>query len=482
MANNYRTKFMKRRSKLKGGYSFKRLAGTPRLVLSNGVMPNMVIIPLQQGFGEEVKPIVKIGDKVRAGQIIGIDDPSMSSPVHATVSGIVKDVCIVKTYKGEVNGVIIEADGNENDLVTIDTTIKDYRSVDPDNISKILYLSGFTSLGQFGFPTKYNTSSFNQDRIENLIVNAVYSEPYPLSNRILVDKVDDIIIGLDILRRSLNYKADIHIAIDAQDKNIIKLLSENKWLNVVPLKAKYPQDHDFLLVQAVLGRDIPYGGTVLDINTIILDVQAVIHAYKAVAEGKPIIERIISLGGTALKDNLFLKVRVGTTLKDIIGPLLNSSDYRIIYGGLMRGKACSDISIPIDRTTSSIAVINENRERQFLFFLRPGINRGSYSNVFLSSVFPFVTTKVDTNLNGEYRPCIYCNYCESVCPARLMPYLLSKYFMHNMVDEASNFRPLACIECGLCTYVCPSKIPIMSHIKELKKKLLENSVYATSRK
>lgn len=471
---------MKRKLNIKGGYSFKRLAGTPKPILRNGIMPKKVIIPLRQGFGEEVAPIIKIGDKVKAGQIIGIDDSSISSPVHATINGTIKDICLIKTYKDEVNGVIIEADGNEIDLVTINPTIKDYREADPDIISKILYLSGFTSFGQFGFPTKYNTSSFAQDQIENLIINAIYSEPYSLSNKVLVDKIDNIIIGLDILRKSLKGKADIHIAINAKDKDIIKPISESKWLNVVPLKAKYPQDHDFLLAQAVLGKNIPFGGTALDINTIIMDVQAVVHAYEAVVKGKPIIERIISLGGTALKDNFFLKVRLGTTLKDIIEPLLNSSEYRVIYGGLMTGKACSDISIPVDRTTSSIAVINENKERQFLFFLRPGINRGSYSNDFLSSIFPYVENKVDTNINGEYRPCIYCNYCESVCPAKLMPYLLSKYFIHDMIDDAENFRPLACIECGLCTFVCPSKIPIMSHVKGLKEKLLENSGYTIS--
>ncbi len=135
-----------------------------------------------------------------------------------------------------------------------------------------------------------------------------------------------------------------------------------------------------------------------------------------------------------------------------------------------------DASIPVDRTTNSIAVINENRERQFLFFLRPGINRGSYSNAFLSSLFPFVKKEVNTNLNGENRPCIYCNYCENVCPSGLMPYLLSKYSNHDMIEEAKRLRPFDCIECGLCTFVCPSKIPVMSHIKELRKKIQEISI------
>lgn len=462
---------------MKGGYLFKHLAGTPRHVLLKDKIPSKVMIPLRQGFGEEVKPIVKINDRVKTGQIIGIDESSISSPVHATINGIIRDICPIKILEEDINTIIIESDGTESGYITIDEGIKDYREANHNEINKMLYLSGFTSLVRFGFPTKYNSSTFDQTKIEDLIINAVYSEPYSLQNQILFESnFDKIIVGLDILRRSLNCKANIHIAINALDKGIIKAISNNDWLDVVPLKAKYPQDNDIMLIQSILGKNIPYGGTLLDLNTIILDVQAVIHAYQAVVDKKPIIERIISLGGTALKDNLFLKVIVGTPLKNIIDPLLNSNNYRIIYGGLMTGKACLDDSMPIDRTANSIAVVTENKERQFLFFLRPGINRGSYSNAFLSSLFPFVKRRIDTNLNGEYRPCIFCNYCESVCPSRLMPYLLSKYLIHDMIDDAVKLRPLDCIECGLCTFVCPSKIPVMSHIKELKKKIQESSI------
>jgi Na+-transporting NADH:ubiquinone oxidoreductase subunit A len=137
----------------------------------------------------------------------------------------------------------------------------------------------------------------------------------------------------------------------------------------------------------------------------------------------------------------------------------------------MTGKVCDDLSTPVDRTASSIAVIAENRTRQFLSFLRLGIDRDSFSNAFLSSPLPLVDRKIDTNINGEYRPCIYCNYCEDVCPVGLMPYLLSKYVTHDMIEEADRHRILACIDCGLCTYVCPSKIPLMAHIQEGKRQM-----------
>ena len=137
----------------------------------------------------------------------------------------------------------------------------------------------------------------------------------------------------------------------------------------------------------------------------------------------------------------------------------------------MTGKVCDNLSVPVDRTASSIAVLEENRDRQFLSFLRPGIQSDSFSNAFASSLFPKARRKLDTNVKGENRPCVYCNYCENVCPAGLMPYLLSKYVTHEMVEEAGRHRILACIECGLCTYVCPSKLPLMEHIQAGKARL-----------
>ncbi len=142
----------------------------------------------------------------------------------------------------------------------------------------------------------------------------------------------------------------------------------------------------------------------------------------------------------------------------------------------MTGTAFDDLSTSVDRTASSIAVLEENRERQFLSFLRPGIRRDSFSNAFLSSLFPNVKRKIDTNENGERRSCIYCNYCEEVCPVGLMPYLLSKYVTHDMIEEANRHKILACIDCGLCTYVCPSKIPLMTHIQEGKAQLKEENL------
>ncbi len=439
--------------------------GSPKAVLKEAQLPPEVVIPMRQGFGEEVLPSVKAGEKVKAGQIIGIDSASCSSPVHATVNGIVKDLCRIKRFGQETGAVVIESDGS-NGWSRTDPVYTCFTESTPDEIGKMLYVSGVASLGRSGFPTPYNSSPLQPDHVDSIIVNAVNSEPFAPSNEImLAGKVDKFLDGVEILKRALPGHVEAYVGIDDRDKEIIKEMEKAEdWLHVYPLRPKYPQCHDVVLVRTILGRE----GSVSDVQAVVMDVQSVLHGYDAVVEGKPVIERIVALGGSGFRENVFLKVRVGTRLEHVIKSLSRSAEVRYICGGIMTGSACDDLSIPLDRTVNCIVALEENRDREFLSFLRPGIHRGSFSNAFLSSLSPVLSKELDTNVKGEYRPCIYCNYCETVCPVGLMPYLLSKYVTRDMTDEAERHGISACIECGLCTYVCPSKIPLMTHIQEGK--------------
>ncbi|HLG30516.1 MAG TPA: 4Fe-4S dicluster domain-containing protein, partial [Candidatus Brocadiales bacterium] len=148
---------------------------------------------------------------------------------------------------------------------------------------------------------------------------------------------------------------------------------------------------------------------------------------------------------------------------------------RVIMGGIMTGIPQNDLSAPISRTTSSITALEEDKKREFLTFLRPGINRHSFSNTFLSAIFPFWTKRSDTNIHGELRPCIACTYCTDACPVDMMPHLLSKYVKFGPLEETLKLKIHACIDCGLCTYVCPAKIPLMTDIQEGRRRIKEEA-------
>ncbi len=274
---------MKKQQTFSGGYRFKELVGSPKPEVMKTGIPDEVVIPLRQGSGEEVPPTVKAGDKVKAGQIIGIDDASCSSPVHATVNGTVKDVCKIKRFGQEIGAVVIKSDGSSG-WSKMDTG--------SNEISRTLYLSGVASLCRVGFPTRFNTSLIQPDDVDRLVINAINSEPFAMSNQILLmGDVDRFIDGVDILKRALPGSVEVYVGIDHRDKGIIKQIeTAADWLHVHPLKPKYPQDNDVILVRTILGRKIPYGGSVADVNAVVMDVQSVLHAYEAVVEGKPVIE------------------------------------------------------------------------------------------------------------------------------------------------------------------------------------------------
>ena len=216
-------------------------------------------------------------------------------------------------------------------------------------------------------------------------------------------------------------------------------------------------------------------------GALVLDAQAVLHIYEAVMEGKPLIERVVALGGSGYKENIAVKVRVGTRLEEIVKLRLRDDvESRIVINGAITGLQQDDLSVPVGRTAWSVLALEENRKRLFLAFLRMGIDYDSKSRSFLSLLSPGRHRRSDTNTSGELRPCIACIYCDDICPRDLMPHLLSKMATHDLLDEAERIRIFGCIECGLCSYVCPSKIPLMGDIQMGKQKIREETKKAVA--
>jgi Na+-translocating ferredoxin:NAD+ oxidoreductase subunit C len=282
--------------------------------------------------------------------------------------------------------------------------------------------------------------------------------------------------GIKILKKIMP-QAKMLLAFNKDKKNLIesikKLTSSLDKFEIYPVVPKYPQGYDEVLVPTLLNKKFPYGYSAANIGIVVLNIQAVIKVFEAVAEGKPFIDRTIALCGPSFKENIHLTVRVGTPLEFIVKNRLKNIPSRIVLNSLLTGFELNDLSLPIDKTFTQIIAIPENKNREFLTFLRPGLRRDSHSNTFLAKLFPRIKKTVDTNKHGEERPCISCGFCEDICPVRIIPHLLSKYVTRGIIDETlMNYDIFNCIECGLCSFVCPSKIPLLQHMKEGHRKLI----------
>ena len=469
----------KLKSSFKGGYRFKNYAGQTASLLLHHPIPRQVIIPLKQGFGAETKPLVKKGDEVFAGQIIARDDNSISSPVHASINGIVEDVRRMNYFKRDIAMAVIRATDASPEISRLQGYSSQWWTLKDEDIKRLIYLSGVSSLDREGIPTGSKSSIISPNDVKHLIIHGIGSEPYNISLNLLLEgkRLLNFFEGIKMLKRIMP-NSKVHLAINAHNKKIIeqfmKLSHQLEWLDVYALEPKYPQGYDEMLVPTILKQRFPYGYSAANIGVVILNAQAVLGVHDAVAEGKPYIERIVALCGPSMKENVHIKVRVGTPLSDILANRLNTDKpARVVLNSLLTGVVLNDFTLPVDRTFSHIIAIPENKTREFLAFMRLGPRRDSYARTFLAGFSPRSLKSPDTNQHGDERPCISCGFCEEVCPVRIIPHLLSKYVKRGIIDETlMNYDIFNCIECGLCSFVCPSKISLMAHIKEGQEKLM----------
>lgn len=359
-----------------------------------------------------------------------------------------------KKYEGSPSEKLISIAIDEN----IERTTQDWQNLSPQKIEEIISFLDFSSLKEF-------------HNIENLIIHAIDSEPFPFSLNILLNEnnFQKFIDGIKILKKIMP-KTNIHLALNKDDKEIIKKLetsiSDIDNLKTYTIEAKYPQEFDQILIPTILNK------SAMDISVNVLNIQAVLYVYEAVAEGKPSTNQLIALCGSSFKENVYAVVKIGTPLEDVLKDRLKDNNCRIIINSILTGYKAENLQMPIDRTISKIIAIPENTEREFMPFLAPGLKKDSYSYSFLSSIFQ-LPKSVETNLHGEERPCIQCGYCVSACPVAIMPIHLSRMAKVNINDKLKTFGIEKCIDCNLCSFVCPAKIPLAQHIKSAKTKLTE---------
>ncbi len=191
----------------------------------------------------------------------------------------------------------------------------------------------------------------------------------------------------------------------------------------------------------------------------------------------------LSIGGSAVKKQAIVDVPIGTSLSTAVRSLLyKKSEFRLILGGPLTGSYQEDLCLPIGKEIDSVVILEERTIREFLSFVRLGLNKHSYSRAFLSSLISVLPKRADTGLHGEKRTCISCGYCVQVCPVNILPYQIYRCFTHDFIDEVERLRPLECFDCGLCSYVCPSKLPLTETLKECKSKLSEEFNFVSYKK
>ena len=404
--------------------------------------PATVSIPLSQHIGAPAKPIVAVGDEVKVGQVIGVVEVGLGCPVHASVSGRVKEILTEHDSRGvPIQRIVIENDGLRIWDESIKPWAKPLAETSFEEIVEIVRQAGISGLGGATFPT-YAKLQSARGKVDKVIVNCAECEPYITANhRLLLERGETVISGLEIVMHALDAKEGI-LAVEDNKPDAIELLSnalrgrkaEN--IRVCVMKTKYPQGDERQIVYALMKKEIPAGKLPADVGCMILNAETASAISRAFYRGLPLVSRIVTVAGDCVKAPGNVRAPLGASYSELIefcGGCIKEPK-KIVCGGPMMGQAQWDINAPVTKGTSAILVFSEEYDR----------------------------------INTLHSACIHCGRCVAHCPMHLMPNYLTEYAQARRYDEAAALNVMSCVECGTCTYNCPAGVEIVQYIRVAK--------------
>ncbi len=403
--------------------------------------PAVVAIALSQHIGAPCTPMVKKGDYVYKGQLIGNAEGGLTCPVHSSISGTVKGIeDRVGVFGQKVTHVIIENDFKSELCPDIRPCGKALEEATFEEIVEIIKNAGIAGLGGATFPTHFKVASA-KGKVDKLIVNCCECEPYITANhRLMLEKPHEIINGVKVVMKALDI-TDCDIAIEDNKKDAIKVMQEKvenePHIEIKVLKTKYPQGDERQLIYAIDKKEIPAGKLPADVGRIVLNAETSAAIYHAFYDGMPLFERIITVTGDCVAQPKNLRVPLGTSISDIITHCggYTSEVEKIISGGPMMGMAQWDENAPVIKGTASILCFGAKKKAP------------------------------------AEEGCIHCGKCVGSCPMHLMPLYLASFSKLGDWEACREFDVLSCVECGCCTYQCPGNVPIVQYIRTAKGKL-----------
>jgi electron transport complex protein RnfC len=473
---------LKRGNRFRGGYRFGSFEGTPVGPVDLLPRPATVSISMVQGADGPVTPTVQVGDRVLRGQAIALDPEYRFSPIHASITGTVKEIGPTTDRGMPVPSYVVIGGEQSEEKVNYRAIGENFRHQPKGEVARLLFEAGVTCLDRPGIPTAANMRGADPAHLDVLIVTALDTGILaPKLADLLGNRLHEFAVGIHTLRYALGIH-QTYVGIDSREWHLARELAEHVAttpdIEIRRLEPVYPQHYDEMMVEVLTGRRVPNNGRSLDVGVVCVNALTALAAYDAIARAEPVLDQVMILGGSGYAQPGLVRAPIGMSLEEVIRPRLKNQEVRIVVHGLLTGQAVDPKKTTVTRGLLRVDAVIENRERVILAFLRPGTHRDAAERSFLAKWLGSKDLNNDTNLHGEERPCICCNRCDEVCPRNLMPYWLSKHVHADMAVEAEEFRLSDCIECGLCSYVCPSKISLMEDIQQGKKMLSEEPANA----
>ncbi|EKO3868055.1 electron transport complex subunit RsxC [Vibrio harveyi] len=420
--------------------------------LVHAAIPSEIVLPLKQHIGKAGNLLIAVGDKVLKGQQLTASDSGFTVPVHAPTSGQV--TAIEPRTVAHPSGLselcaVITPDGN--DAWCEKTPVADYTQESADALIDVIRLAGISGMGGAGFPTAKKIQS-GIARTEILIVNAAECEPYiTADDKLMQEHADELIQGIEIVEHILKPKLTI-IGIEDNKPAAIKALEQaamNKDIVIRVIPTKYPSGGEKQLIKILTNKEVPSGAIPADIGILVQNVGSLYSIKRAVIDGEPMVNRIVTLTGKTFKQPRNVWTLLGTPVQALLDEFGYKADkklQRLIMGGPMMGFTLPHAQVPITKTANCI-LAPKRRE--------------------IAS-------------DQHEMECIRCSQCAEACPASLLPQQLQWYAKSQEYDKLEELNLKDCIECGACAFVCPSEIPLVQYYRQAKAEIRTRAQEATA--
>ena len=402
------------------------------------------VLPLSQHTGAPCRPVVKVGDRVQRGQVVAEPGGFVSMTLHSPVTGKVTALANRHHPNGKLTPAIeIEADPFATQEIETGPPVDPF-SLSLDEFVSHVQKAGLVGMGGAAFPTHVKYKVPEGKTIRHLLVNGAECEPYlTTDHRLMVEQPEKIVRGIEIVAAHLGVE-DTTIGIEKNKPDAIeamqRALPPGKPIRVVPVKVKYPQGAEKMLIKAIYDVEVPSGGLPLDVGTVVNNVGTMAALAEYFDEGKPVIERVLTLAGPGMVGVGNLLVPIGTPIRAVVDHLggLKPDTREVVMGGPMMGMPLSHLDVPVLKGTSGVLAF----------------------------------TEAETRLPKEYT-CIRCGRCVEACPQFLNPSRLGLLSRAKRYEEIERFHIMDCIECGSCSFACPSGIPLVQLIRVAKSAIRE---------
>lgn len=412
---------------------------TARMSAVKMPVPETVTIPTAMHIGAPAKPVVKVGDSVCVGTLIAEQNGFVSSPVYSSVSGTVAKIDEVLLSNGKTApAIVINSDGE----MTLDSSICAPVVGSREELLDAIKKSGIVGLGGAGFPTYVK---FDTDKpIEALVINGAECEPYITSDSVtMVQRKDDIEYALNVLTKYFGIK-EVIIGIENNKPAAIKSMKEitldSVKFSVKVLKSSYPQGAEKVLIYNTTKKIVPMGKLPIDVGCVVSNSSTIAEMGKFLKTGIPLVDRCVTVDGSAIKNPQNVIVPIGTSIADVFEFCggLKSELKKVIYGGPMMGVAIPHTDMPVLKNTNALLAFDQK-----------------------DAVLPKTTH------------CIKCGACANNCPFNINPVEIAVARENEDYGALEKAGTMLCMECGCCSFVCPAKIPIVQNNK-LAKDALKN--------